>query len=519
MAKGKALTLIILIFAFSFGLASCENNSSINITQLNSAVNATNESLSTSPNNISGTSEINSAEKSDVFDLFDKIVSIIANILGIGTILAAIFLWIVPSARNRIRNKIVGLLKKTGLIKKDTEEVQIDLNPENAVSKNLIKLPYPPNPNFTGRKKYLSELARSLVQAASSPQIFALVGNGGMGKTQIALQHAHLPENDFNYVWWLRAEEPSTLLDDFVSIAEDLMLPGWNLRDTDQTIKNVKRWLESDGNSRWLLVFDNAQEPKDLMRYIPAAGRGQIIITSRKSVWDGIAKTLDVRGFQRDEKQDESVDFLFKRTGKNDKKGAEALARELGDLPLALEQAGAYIRETGISYSDYLERFKKDRKKLLCHGKILNYPDTVATTWEISFQAAQKENSLAGDLLNFCAFLAPDAIPRRLLEENAGHLPKSLASCVKNSSELDDCIAVLNRYSLINAADNLISVHRLVQAVVQDRLSPEEQKKWAESALKILNGAFSFSQLDEKTWEKCSKLSSHALYATEHAER
>ena len=204
-----------------------------------------------------------------------------------------------------------------------------------------------------------------------------------------------VPENNFKYVWWLRSEEPTTLLDDYVGIAEDLKLPGWDLRDTDQTIKSVKRWLESECSSNWLLVFDNAQKPDDLMRYLPVAGMGQVIITSRLSVWDGMAKTLEVGVFQRDEKQDESVEFLLKRTGQNDRDGATNLARELGDLPLALEQAGAYIKETGISFPDYLDRFKKDRKKLLRHSKPLNYPDTVATTWEISFQAVQKERPVA----------------------------------------------------------------------------------------------------------------------------
>jgi tetratricopeptide (TPR) repeat protein len=296
-------------------------------------------------------------------------------------------------------------------------------------------------------------------------------------------------------------------------------LPGWDLRDTDQTINSVKRWLEAECSSRWLLVFDNAQKPDDLMGYLPAAGSGQIIITSRLSVWDGMAKTLEVGVFQRDEKQDESVEFLLKRTGRNDRDEATNLARELGDLPLALEQAGAYIKETGISFQDYLERFRKDRKKLQKHGKLLNYTATVATTWEISFQAVQKEQPVAGDLLNLCTFMAPDAIPRSMLEGGARHLTEPLASCVQNAIELDECIAVLSRYSLINVADGMISVHRLVQAVVQDRLSLEGQKIWAESALKLVNGEFSFSQLDQETWAKCSKLSSHAFHAAQHAEK
>ena len=406
----------------------------------------------------------------------------------------------------------------TEFSEKTRKEIQNTLNSEKEVPKSLFKL-HPPNPNFTGREKFLDVLHESLEHAASSPKIFALIGNGGMGKTQIALQHAHSPKNNFQYVWWLRSEEPATLFEDYLKIAEDLKLPGWNLRDTDQTIKSVKRWLEGECSSNWLLVFDNAQKPDDLMRFSPVAGMGQAIITSRLSVWDGMARTLVVGVFQRDKRQDESVEFLLKRTEKDDRKGAASLARELGDLPLALEQAGAYIKETGIAFPDYLDRFKKDRKKLLKHGKPQNYPDTVATTWEISFQAVQKERQVAGDLLNLCAFLAPDAIPRWMLEKGAKSLPKPLTTCVQNTVELDECIAVLKRYSLINVAESLISVHRLVQAVVQDRLSLEEQRMWAETALKLVNEAFSFDQFDQENWEKCSKLSAHAFYASEHAEK
>ena len=403
-----------------------------------------------------------------------------------------------------------------------------NLNSENFIdnSESDIKIPeglfrvaLRPTASFTGRERFLKVLHESAIQKTDHPKIFALVGNGGMGKTQIALQHAHNPENNFKYVWWLRSEEPATLLEDYISIARDLHLPGWDLRDTDQTVKTVKLWLEGQCDSRWLLVFDNAKERKDLERYVPVAGNGQIIVTSRLSVWDGFAQLMEVGVFQRDKLEGESVDFLLKRTGKDDRKGAADLAAELGDLPLALEQAGAYIKESGISLSDYIARLKENRKDILRQGKPRNYPDSVATTWEISFQAVQNELPAAGDLLNLCAFLAPDAIPRWLLEGEAEHLPGSLALCVGNAGEFDHCIAILKKYSLISAADNLFSIHRLVQAVIQDRLSIEEQKIWAESALKIVNDAFSFNQYDQKTWEKCSEISSHAFYVSEHAQK
>ena len=435
-------------------------------------------------NNSSIGPDLNATRESfqGIYNDFYRILNENSAVMQSLAILGGLILCII-----RYGSRIINWFKKNKIPenKPNTHHNNNHSDSASEILDRLFRVPYPPNPNFTGRQEFLSALAQPLNQGASSPKIFALVGNGGMGKTQIALQHAHIPENDFKYVWWLRSEEPTTLLDDYVGIAEDLKLPGWDLRDTDQAIKSVKRWLECECSSNWLLVFDNAQEPDDLMRYLPAAGSGQIIITSRLSVWDGMAKTLHVDVFQKDDKQDDSVEFLLKRTGQNDREGAANLARELGDLPLALEQAGAYIKETGISFSDYLDRFKKDPKKLLGHGKLLNYPDTVATTWEISFQAVQKELPVAGDLLNLCAFLAPDAIPRAMWEDGAKQMPEPLASCVKNAVELDKCLALLNKYSLINVADNLTSVHRLVQAVVQDRMSMEEQKLWAESALKI----------------------------------
>ena len=477
MIKGNDLALLILVFILASVPVSCENNSSNSSPQFDFASNAS--GLNQTSSNISETKETAPGDNSKL-DLIDKYIKVILGIFTLIAIPIGLIRWLLPDTEKRLRIRIRGILGKNEHIESDLEE-PINPGPEKEILKTTIKLPLP-NPNFTGRQNFLSALAQPLLKATTSPKIFALVGNGGMGKTQIALQHAHNPENNFRYVWWLRSEEPATLLEDYISIARDLHLPGWNLRDTDQTVKTVKLWLESGSDSRWLLVFDNAKEPKDLERYVPVAGNGQIIVTSRLSVWDGFAQLLEVGVFQRDKMEGESVDFLLKRTCKADRKGAADLASELGDLPLALEQAGAYIKESGISFSDYLARLRENRKELLSKGKPLNYPDSVATTWEISFLTVQKDNPAAGNLLNLIAFLAPDAIPRSLLEEGAKHIPEPLSSCLQNFQQLDDCISLLKRYSLIGATDNQISVHRLVQAVVQDRMSPEDQKKWAESA-------------------------------------
>jgi hypothetical protein len=118
----------------------------------------------------------------------------------------------------------------------------------------------------------------------------------------------------------------------------------------------VRCWLEQNGG--WLLVFDNAQNFKDLQDYLPRTGKGHAIITSLNPNWGGTVKTLPVDVFSRDE----SIDFLLSRTGQ--KGGADALSEALGDLPLALEQAGAYILATKITLADYLELFQTRRNEL-----------------------------------------------------------------------------------------------------------------------------------------------------------
>ncbi len=125
-----------------------------------------------------------------------------------------------------------------------------------------------------------------------------------------------------------------------------------------------------------------------------------MIITSRNPNWSSLAQVIPVEVFIRKE----SIQFLLRRTGYSDAGRAGKLAEALGDLPLALEQAGAYIEETAISFDDYLSLFSEEKAKLLARGKPASYPDSVATTWDISFQEAQRVIPESGDLLRWLAF-------------------------------------------------------------------------------------------------------------------
>jgi hypothetical protein len=126
------------------------------------------------------------------------------------------------------------------------------------------------------------------------------------------------------------------------------------------------------------------------------------------------------------------------------------LAEELGNLPLALEQAAAYMEESARSFSDYLKLFQTHQREILKRGTpSMDYPATVATIWELSFQEVQKTSSAGADLLNLCAFLAPDDIPQGMLREGAKYFPEPLATAVADPLAFDDAIAPLRHYSFV----------------------------------------------------------------------
>jgi len=300
----------------------------------------------------------------------------------------------------------------------DTERVARFLRFELAGDLPPIwNVPHLRNPNFTGRGQLLADLWQALTaeKAAALTQTQAVHGLGGVGKTQLALEYAYRYAADYGLVWWLRSEEPAILAADYAGLATALDLPEKEAKEQDAIIKAVRQWL--DHHSGWLLIFDNANQAQDLLPYLPQAAIGHVIITSRSPHWKDVANPLKVPVWPREE----SVAFLMRRTGAQSEAvpvaEAAAVAEELGDLPLALEQASAYVEATGISWADYLDLFRQYRQDLLKEHQPLAYDATVATTWEISFQKIKAETPVAVDLLNVCAFLAPDEIPRSLLIE------------------------------------------------------------------------------------------------------
>jgi tetratricopeptide (TPR) repeat protein len=184
-----------------------------------------------------------------------------------------------------------------------------------------------------------------------------------------------------------------------------------------------------------------------------------------------------------------------------------------------MEQAAACIERTRIDFGGYLQRFETHWAELL--GQVRpsgDYPDSVEMTWDISFRQLQEEAPRAAELLDLLSFLAPDAIPRDLLRNGAATLPESVASLLMNDLSLDEALAALRTFSLIDGDGRTIGVHRLVGALVRDRLTESERAAWAESVIKMIATAFRFDSADLASWDRCAELLPHALAAAWHAE-
>ncbi len=196
----------------------------------------------------------------------------------------------------------------------------------------------------------------------------------------------------------------------------------------------------------------------------------------------------------------------------SDSATARMISKELGGLPLALDQAGAYIEETQCSLADYQQRYRNRRAQLLQRrgGLEKDHPEPVATPWSLAFEQVEQRSPAASDLLRLCAFLHPDAIPEEIITRGAAHLGPWLSPVEEDPLLLDEAVAALGAYSLVHrdAKDKTLSIHRLIQAVVKDEMSGEIYRQWAGRTVQAVNEAFPDGEL--ATWPLCQQLLPHA---------
>ncbi len=441
-----------------------------------------------------------------------------------------------PYYRQRLGELFGKSIQELGFIPASGEEhleedstISGTSNTQTSIPSQLIwNVPYRRNPFFTGREEILADLYTVLQnnEAAALTQTQAISGLGGIGKTQIAVEYAYRYRDHYQAIFWITASTREAFTADFVMLAALLDLPEQREQGQDIVVRAVKRWLTT--HTRWLLILDNVDNPQLIADFLPVHSTGDILLTTRLQALGTLARSIEVEKMGLDE----GVIFLLRRTkvlapgASLDQSTVESQAKAveivtaLDGLPLALDQAGAYIEETRCGLSQYLDLYGTRRKELLQRrGRFpVDHPDSVAATWSLSFQQVEQESLAAADLLRLLAFLDPEAIPEEIIIMGAAELGPALEGVDSDPLKVDTVIELLLRYSLIRrtSESQSLSMHRLVQAVLKDGMDRDTQRLWAERAIRAVNRAFPDVEL--KTWERCQRCLPHVLICATYIE-
>ena len=379
----------------------------------------------------------------------------------------------------------------------------------------IWNIPYPRNPYFLGRDILFEQISRHMQagQATALSQPQAISGLGGIGKTQIAVEYAYQFRQEYEAVLWVRAESQETLTASYGELARLLLLPEREAQDQEQVIAAVKAWLQL--HHLWLLILDNADELGLLPPFLPPASSGHVLLTTRAWDMQRLAQRVEVDSWPIEV----GAHFLLRRAGRLpldallgqakslERARACQISEQMGGLPLALDQAGAYLEATDMSLEDYQQVYQQHRRHLHQRRGALvpDHPEPVATTWALSFARVKQQNRAAAALLQLCAFLSPDAIPEEVLIKGAKYLGSVIAPVVANPLRFGQAIEALRRHSLIrrDPATRTLALHRMVQAVVTDEMDAATRKRWIERVIHLLQGQLPSDEVAEwPRWEQ-----------------
>lgn len=342
------------------------------------------------------------------------------------------------------------------------------------------------NVNFTGRDDDIELLREKLRSSGTSVLLpVALHGMGGVGKTQLAVEYAYRFRADYDMVWWINAQQPTFIDTALLRLGERL-----GLRQEPQsydTFENVVKALESGKPyNRWLLIFDNAVKPQDLEPFVPN-GTGHVLITSRERAWNEVANALDVDVFDREE----SVSHLRHRVRDMAAADANRLAEALGDLPLAVAGAGAWLAETGTPVDEYLDLLSRQPSKVLSETGPSDYPERVEQVWSLALDRLLERSPAAARLFQLCSVFDSEIAKSLVVSDEMAAALADLDETLSDSLYRHSLIRELGRLALIKNDEGRqsIHVHRLLQAVVRDRMTIEQLDSVRKDAHRVLAAA------------------------------
>jgi hypothetical protein len=359
------------------------------------------------------------------------------------------------------------------------------------------------NPGFTGRDGMLVTMRERLL-AGDKAVVQAFHGMGGVGKTQLAIEYAYRFAGAYDLAWWVDSEQPSRIGDQFAALGAAL---GCIQSGAGAEAVRTAVLGELRERGRWLLVFDNAEDPAGIAAWLP--GGGHVLITSRERRWAEVAASVEVDVLSRAE----SVAILRDRVGGLAETDASRLAAELGDLPLAIAQTAGFMAETGTSAPRCLDLMRTHAGKLLDQASPGSYSRSLAAATALIGDRLAAEDPAAAQLAGICAFLAPEPIPEDLFTGATTVLPAELAARAADPLGWPQTRAHLARQSLARVDQRGLVMHRLTQAILRDRLTPEQASATREVTEAILAAADPDDPANPATWSRWAQMMPHLLAA------
>jgi len=416
-----------------------------------------------------------------------------------GLLKSRVYIDLYGLSREEAKKKLVAALQGTTRPKTEPEfPASPSFGQKNLCQVSQVKLNNLPvrNPDFTGREEVLEKISKGLTNFSR----VIVVGAGGLGKSQLAFEYAHRHAADYQCIWVVNATSKTSLERSYRRFATRTGLPSAETDAFEHVLNHVVWWLEE--HARFLFILDNAEGISNLYEYLPAGQLcGHVLINTRDAKHGIAGEEINVGVFS----MEDSVAFLQKRlenTSKISRDDAQSLASMLDCLPLALEQAAAYmIVNEYTSCTQYLELLEKFGLEVL-NERVLTIDGesakTVATTWKVSIEQIPAE-SAARQLFNLCAYFAPDQIPLSMLIEGHKELPLPLQEVLAlgNKHKHNALVGELTRYSLItlkrdDKGNALLSMHRIIQQVMRYSLAQANDERWLSCCLNLACAVFKY---------------------------
>ncbi len=351
------------------------------------------------------------------------------------------------------------------------------------------------------------------------------------------MEYAYRHALEYRAVFWIRAEAEEQITSSLLHIAHVLCLPEWDDQDQQQVFAAVQDWFTT--HEQWLLIWDNVEDLASLDCFLPLVQRGAMLVTTRHQAVGTLAQSLDLLPME----EEEGMLFLLRRarilaTEASEEQmqefahavpieyaAAGELVRTLGGLPLALDQAGAYIEETGCGLSGYLHRSTHQFPALLeRRGNMVGagdgrHPQSVAATFRLAYRQIEQEQHAATQILWICALLSSEAIPEELFVKGAPYLGSEVEYLASHPIQFDQTMAVLRNFSLIqrHAESRTFSMHRLVQEVLRESLGEAVLCEWSGRVVRALNAVF--PEAEFASWNQCERYMLHAKVSSQLVKR